>query len=66
MAEHVPAFTQHTQLFHRHQKAEIHRHASRNSMHRQGKKLTAVGCGGKLSLKTRKTSSRTLWKNKSA
>jgi len=37
MAEHVPAFTQHTQLFHRSQKSKIHRHPSRNSMHSHGK-----------------------------
>jgi len=42
MAGHVPAFTQHTQLFHRHKKAEIHPRASCNSMHPQGKKLTTL------------------------
>ncbi|PYU03730.1 MAG: hypothetical protein DMG34_12280 [Acidobacteria bacterium] len=33
MAGHVPAFTQHTQLFHRRQKDETQSVASRNSMH---------------------------------
>jgi len=33
MAEHVPAFTQHTQHFHRRQKAKTQSIASRNSMH---------------------------------
>jgi hypothetical protein len=66
MAAHVPAFTQHTQLFHRRQKAEIHRHASRNSMHPQGKKLTTLSRRKKLPPKTVKISPRTLWKNKSA